>query len=425
MLSCEAAGSVSSMSAPAGPLSPGGVGVAAKRTAGAAAGTTSCCSAATAELTSARGTTTSSGAAVAGADALFLRSSARRASAMNITRVLEVERLTIMPRTAYRRAAAPCDHTGPARGEALRFYGSGHKPSANRSGLHVYTGAAEEQQLALRSLRPNLLEPLRARGWRTELAMNVVTAPERVSELQSMILSHRAGLGEDIRIRISNESSSSQVHDPPPRPRACPLAPTHAVKFRSLVPLAQVDAALLAWDWALREWIGRSELAAVVMLRIDLVLKQPILRLPDPWMARKPDAPVVTLFGAKYGAVCEKPALDASSKPWHARVVDLFFFVPVYHIAAFRHAMELQCNATAMLARFGTPPGQTCCYGPMALPYTGLALAPVRVTPYLRNCFDANSLIEQNPFYRIAQRDESRQNTRVAPLSVSYLLLTM
>ena len=300
------------------------------------------------------------------------------------------------------------------RGESLRFYGSGHKPSANRSGLHVYTGAAEEQQLALRSLRPNLLEPLRARGWRTELAIHVVTAPERVSELQSMILSHRAGLGEDIRIRISNESSSSQVHDPPPRPRACPLAPTHAVKFRLLVPLAQVDAALLAWDWALREWIGRSELAAVVMLRIDLVLKQPILRLPDPWMARKPDAPVVTLFGAKYGAVCEKPALDASSKPWHARVVDLFFFVPVYHIAAFRHAMELQCNATAMLARFGTPPGQTCCYGPMSLHYTGLALAPVRVTPYLRDCFDANSLIEQNPFYRIAQRDESRQNTRVA-----------
>jgi len=38
----------------------------------------------------------------------------------------------------------------------------------------------------------------------------------------------------------------------------------------------------------------------------------------------------------------------------------------------------------------------------------GLALAPEeRVMPYLRDCFDANSLIEQNPLYRIAQRDEA------------------
>ena len=292
------------------------------------------------------------------------------------------------------------------RGEAFRFHGSGRRPRANHSGAHVYTGAIEEQRLALQSLRPNLLDPLRARGWRTQVAVNAVTAAERVSELRSMILSHYLGFVlEDIRIRISNESSSSQAHDlPHAHARPCIL------KHPSLTRpnLAQADATLLAWDWGLREWTGRFELAAVIMLRIDLVFKQPILGLPEPWMARQPDTPVVTLFGAKYGAACEKPALDASSKPWHARVVDLFFFVPAHHAAAFRRAMVLQSNASAMQARFGTPPGQTCCYGARSLHYMGLALAPeVRVMPYLRDCFDANSLIEQNPLYRIAQRDEA------------------
>ena len=88
-------------------------------------------------------------------------------------------------------------------GEAFRFHGSGHRPSANHSGAHVYTGAIEEQRLALQSLRPNLLDPLRARGWRTQVAVNAVTAAERVSELHSMILSHYLGFGEDIRLRES------------------------------------------------------------------------------------------------------------------------------------------------------------------------------------------------------------------------------